>query len=85
MTLNLDNICPHCGYSTDAVDSVKGTLNIPKDNDWSFCIKCGNWSVFAPRGLRFPTDAETIEILNNPECAQMEQAWVETIGKRSHD
>lgn len=74
-----ETTCPWCGkLCTDA--EVIGDLTVtPGTDDFSMCIGCGEWSVFAPwlpDGLRKPFDDEYAVIAADPKMRKLREAWV---------
>ena len=40
------NKCPFCGYLTDGVEAIDGTMTMPEPGSASICIRCGEISQF---------------------------------------
>jgi len=81
--------CPFCGRDNDmalnAPQGGKRPKQSPKDGDLSFCIGCGEWSVFAEGevgGLRKPNGREYLQIGLSAEIAVIREAWVQTKAKK---
>lgn len=76
MTVMKPYRCPSCGVMHDRVATVGPEATLPSAGDLSFCIKCGEWSIFLPDlSLRAPTDDEHIEIGHDPDCIRLRKAW----------
>jgi len=75
--------CPWCGAKNDrASNAVPGEVVTPSDGDVSMCFYCGEWAVYdaalpAALAQRKPTDAEFIEIGEDPDCQKLRAAWVQ--------
>jgi len=72
--------CWACGTELDMATGVlEAEGKKPKDNDVSFCIRCGEWGVFDTShvtGQRKPTEAEYDEIGTDPQCRKVRSAWM---------
>lgn len=78
----LDAKCPHCGYKFEATTCVSGK-SAPKNGDFSFCIKCGEWSIFDEGGVRVPTIDEYIVIGTTDKARQVREEWLGTMAGRT--
>jgi hypothetical protein len=75
--------CPFCRVVLDGVSEKAGLPVTPSDGDVSFCIECGEWSVYQLDGhdnLRRPTFAEYQEIVDDMQLRLMRLAWVKAFG-----
>jgi len=66
--------CSRCGMKLDGATNVSGQ-GAPDDGDYSFCIYCGNWSIFEGGMLRPPTSGEAMAIAADPKLLSVEYAW----------
>ena len=73
--------CPICGARHDGTANTVDDLP-PQDGNLALCIVCGGISIYElalPEKLRFPTDAELVEIMNDPDIAELQRAHREVI------
>jgi len=81
--------CPHCHYVFNAAEGIdrKNIDETPKDGDYSLCINCGRYSIFASNthdGLRPLTEAEKIEAFHDSYLRGIWESWrVVTKNRRS--
>jgi hypothetical protein len=82
------SVCPFCFYRATAADAVgpagagRPRRQVPQAGDVSFCIGCGEFSIFAEGGgLRRPTEAEAAASALDPDIVAAKQAWRETVAK----
>lgn len=69
--------CPHCRAALDAAQSPFDAKRRPRAGDASFCIRCGQFSVFhADLTLRPPSKEEYAEIMDTEEAQQIKWVWV---------
>lgn len=81
-TWNRSTTCPFCGEVMDAVSAMRKHVKQrePRQNDISFCFKCGEWAIFDLRlkgGLRKPVHEEYLLILADWKMTVMRQFWLE--------
>lgn len=83
----LHHHCPFCGKVFDRVSKTYDFAEpAPVPGDYSLCFTCGEWCVFTDDlGLRKPTDAEYQEIVDDPQTAQIRQAWLIVKGMSDED
>jgi hypothetical protein len=59
--------CPMCAYEMDCATCVENKEQLPKPNDVTLCIKCGEVLVFTEGlALRLPTEKEYQEYGTDP-------------------
>ncbi|MDX0230335.1 hypothetical protein GOC14_07205 [Sinorhizobium meliloti] len=78
----LDAKCPHCGYKFEETTCVSGK-SAPHDGDFSFCIKCGEWSIFDEGGVRVPTIDEYMVIGTSDKTRRVREAWLGTMAGKA--
>jgi len=88
--LALSHRCPWCGRQLDLVSEVDlespeiFAARQPTPGAASFDIACGEFSIFDDDlRLRKPTDAELVEIANNPVCRRLRDAYVRMLIERA--
>lgn len=47
----MKTICPYCKYEAECHEELEDLGDKPKNNDFSFCINCGEISRFSERKL----------------------------------
>ena len=76
--------CPQCMAQHDRMSDVTGDHR-PTDGDVNICIVCRGISVYdsnVPTLLRFPTDEELAEIINDPRISKL-RAVMEIVDEMS--
>lgn len=82
------SVCPWCKAKSDrATNATPGEVMTPEDGDVSLCFYCGEWAVYdtslpAALAQRKPTEAEFIEIGEDPDCQKLRAAWAHLEGGR---
>ena len=71
--------CPFCGHGNTDHTCVGPIPAVPHDGDYSLCIAAGFWSVFEDDSIRPPEAVELAEIIRNPDCLPMMDAWVKVM------
>jgi hypothetical protein len=78
----LNTRCWNCGAEHDAIKNVHNDeLIVPSDGDLSFCMECGELSIFDvqfPDRIRKPSPKENDEIAADNDIARLKLAWVAT-------
>lgn len=75
--------CPYCGYIANAHETLD-EQNDPNEGDISFCIKCGEVSIYdgsSPKRL-IKVDVETLPWRTQSEIKKIEMAWLHTKRQR---
>jgi hypothetical protein len=84
-TIPLDRVrpCPWCHEANTHADCFSGPEG-PSTGDVSLCSYCGRWSIFEATDMRKPTDAELVEIAEDPDCRSALAAyrWERSRGRR---
>jgi hypothetical protein len=73
-----EQYCPTCYHMLDMNTPLlnESTSAVPKPQDISLCIYCGNWSVFDDDlKLRKPEPDMLREIMSDPDCVKAQKAW----------
>ena len=74
--------CPYCNYKATNHEELEDKGFNPSLEDVSFCISCGEVSLFTKEGL-VKVDVKTLPRENQEEIREIEIAWLRT--KRSRD
>lgn len=79
--IDMNTTCPFCGEHNDAVSAADKSNAVPKADDFTLCIICGEWAVYADvgtptLGLRKPDDDEYQMLVSNEEFTLARKAWV---------
>ena len=71
--------CWSCGHENDTVSSVvEDKQERPENGNFSFCIYCGEFSIFDdtyPDNLRKPNPQENWEIAHDKELERLKISW----------
>src|SRR6187399_588617 len=71
--------CWSCGHENDTVSSVvEDKQERPENGNFSFCIYCGEFSIFDdtyPDNLRKPNPQENWEIAHDKELERLRISW----------
>lgn len=70
----MNTICPYCKYKATNHETLDGACNF-KDGDTSFCIECGEASVFKGRGLE-KVDIFKLHPETRQELIDIRHAWL---------
>ena len=73
-SVELDTICPHCGYYADKQAGVNRTV-IPKPHDVAICINCGKIAKFTDNLQLIAFDLHTLPFKLQEELAILKTAW----------
>lgn len=68
--------CPYCGYVANHHETID-ELKSPKDRDISFCIKCGEVSIFS-KGNLIKVDVNSFDRETQEEIRGITDAWLQT-------
>jgi hypothetical protein len=69
--------CAWCLVEHELAQSPFEEQRVPQENDASFCVRCGRFSIFrADLTMRLPTDEEVAEILHDEDAQRLLMAWI---------
>ncbi len=73
-TKNIENTCPFCGYFSDCVSHLQQDA-LPKEGDVSFCIKCGEVSLFDKELKLGKINMDELPFETKEEIARIKSVW----------
>lgn len=79
-THSMVHVCPFCETQHDLATCLYDDALAPAAGDVSFCIDCGEYSMFdsaAPGSLRKPTHEEYEMIVGEEKFSQIREKWRE--------
>jgi len=75
-----DSHCPWCNRLVTRTSNANQNETVaPVDGDATLCFYCGEWAIIdlsLPNWQRKPTEAEFIEIGEDPDCQKARAGWV---------
>ena len=72
----MKTICPYCGYKATNHETIDGD-KIPKEGDSSFCIRCGEDSIFKNNKLE-KVNLKDLDDEQKKEIIRIKNFWLKT-------
>jgi hypothetical protein len=71
-----ERLCPHCGYTYNAVGTTDGSPHQPEAGSVAICINCAGIAFIVGRKqpMRKPTTAETAALETDPDWIDVREA-----------